>query len=76
MKERAIKKSALISYLIAALGVVIGGVRSPRIGAITIAMSLVIFAYPDFRQKRIAEKVIVLALVVSLVTVALALPRR
>ena len=63
------------AYLIAALGVFIGAIKSPRIGAITIALALTLFIYPDFRAKRPIERVIALALVVSLITVALALPR-
>ena len=63
------------AYVLAAVGVIIGALQSPRIGAITIALALVLFVYPDFAGKRAIEKVIVLALIVSLVTVALALPR-
>lgn len=65
-----------LSSFVVALGVALAGLTSPRIGAITIAIGLVLFIYPDFTKKRVSEKVIVIALVVSLVTVALALPRR
>ena len=64
-----------LSYLIAALGVLVGALQSPRIGAITIAFALALFSYPAFGAKRPIEKVMVLSLVVSLITVALALPR-
>ena len=64
-----------VSYLILFIGIVIGAIVSARLGALTIAASFLIFNYPDFNRRRAAEKVIVLALVVSLVTVALALPR-
>jgi hypothetical protein len=66
----------VIAFLIALLGVLVGAFSSPRIGAIMIAISLAVFVYPNFGKKRASEKVIVLALFVSLVTVALALPRR
>ena len=65
-----------LAYLLALLGALIGIFASVRFGALTIASGLVVFLLPDFRQMRAIEKVISAALVVSLITIALALPRR
>jgi hypothetical protein len=66
----------VIALLLVIIGVLIGALWSPRIGSILIAVSLAIFSYRDFGKMRTIEKVMVLALFVSLITVALALPRR
>jgi hypothetical protein len=49
---------------------------SVRAGALTIAAGLGLFLVPDIRRMRTIEKLIPVALFVSLITIALALPRR
>jgi hypothetical protein len=66
----------LISYLIGLAGIIIGVLFSVRVGALTIAAALAVFMLPDFRQLRTSEKIIPAVLFVSLITIALALPRR
>jgi hypothetical protein len=66
----------LISYLIGLAGIIIGVLFSVRAGALTIAAALAVFVVPDFRQLRTSEKIIPAVLFVSLITIALALPRR
>ncbi|MEN9292495.1 MAG: hypothetical protein EBS03_03810 [Actinobacteria bacterium] len=66
----------LISYLIGLAGIIIGVLFSVRVGALTIAAALAVFVLPDFRQLRTSEKIIPAVLFVSLITIALALPRR
>jgi len=65
-----------IALLVSLTGVGIGALVSVRVGALIIASSLILYVSPDFRLKRPIERVIVLSLIVSLITVALALPRR
>ena len=65
-----------ISLLLSFSGVIIGALLSVRIGALVIATTLLLYAAPDFRLKRPIERVIVLSLAISLIAVALALPRR
>ncbi|MEY3430524.1 MAG: hypothetical protein RLY29_437 [Actinomycetota bacterium] len=65
-----------ISYLIALLAIAISIAVSVRIGAISLAAALALFIAPDFRRLRAIEKLMALAMIVSLITVALALPRR
>jgi hypothetical protein len=65
-----------IALLVSLTGVSVGALVSVRIGALIIASSLILYVSPDFRLKRPIERVIVLSLIVSLITVALALPRR
>ncbi|MFM8966156.1 MAG: hypothetical protein ACKOHL_07505 [Actinomycetota bacterium] len=65
-----------ISYLVALVALVISGLVSVRIGAITLALALATYSIPGFRTSRPLEKIVTLLLVVSLITVALALPRR
>ena len=65
-----------IALLVSLTGVGIGALVSVRVGALIIAFSLILYVSPDFRLKRPIERVIVLSLIVSLMTVALALPRR
>ena len=64
------------SFLLALLGVGIGIAASVRIGALSIAAAIAFFVVPDFKSMRAIEKIIPLALIVSLITIALALPRR
>ncbi|MGA0113071.1 MAG: hypothetical protein ACO3H7_01970 [Candidatus Nanopelagicaceae bacterium] len=65
-----------VSYLIGVTGIIIGIFVSVRAGALTIATALALFVAPDFRQMRTSEKIIPAMLFVSLITIALALPRR
>jgi len=65
-----------IALLVSLTGVGVGALVSVRVGALIIASSLILYVSPDFRLKRPIERVIVLSLIVSLMTVALALPRR
>ena len=65
-----------IALLVSLTGVGVGALVSVRVGALIIASSLILYVLPDFRLKRPIERVIVLSLIVSLITVALALPRR
>jgi hypothetical protein len=66
----------LVSYLIGVTGIIIGMFVSVRAGALAIATALALFVTPDFRQMRTSEKIIPAVLFVSLITIALALPRR
>ncbi|MFM7889770.1 MAG: hypothetical protein ACKN96_05930 [Actinomycetota bacterium] len=65
-----------ISYLIALIALAISALISVRIGAITLALALATYSIPGFKTSRPLEKIVTLLLVVSLITVALALPRR
>jgi hypothetical protein len=65
-----------IALLVSLTGVGVGALVSVRVGALIIASSLILYVSPDLRLKRPIERVIVLSLIVSLITVALALPRR
>ncbi|NCV43256.1 MAG: hypothetical protein EBX09_04630 [Actinobacteria bacterium] len=65
-----------LSYLIALLALAISALLSVRIGAITLALALATYSIPSFKTSRPLEKIVTLLLVVSLITVALALPRR
>jgi hypothetical protein len=64
------------SYFLAFTGVVIGALATVRIGAIVVAVATALFIAPDFRQARTIEKIVPIALIVSLITSAWALPRR
>ena len=61
---------------LAAIALFISALYSVRIGAITLAGALALFAIPGFRTRRPLERAVQILLIVSLVTVALALPRR
>ncbi|MEN9305832.1 MAG: hypothetical protein RLZZ159_237 [Actinomycetota bacterium] len=65
-----------LSYLISAVGVLVGILVSVRMGALAIAVALGFFVAPDIRGMRTIEKIIPVALIVALITIALALPRR
>lgn len=65
-----------ISYLVATVALIISIFISVRIGALTLAGALAIYSIPGIRSRRRIERLIPLALIVSLITVALALPRR
>lgn len=64
------------SYFLAFSGVVLGAMATVRIGAIVVAIATALFIAPDFRRARTIEKLVPIALIVSLITIALALPRR
>jgi uncharacterized membrane protein len=65
-----------ISWVFTLAGLVTASLYSVRIGAITLAIALTLYTIPDFRSRRTVEKLVPVALIVSLITVALALPRR
>ncbi|MFM9141793.1 MAG: hypothetical protein ACKOOK_02900 [Actinomycetota bacterium] len=65
-----------ISWTLTLIGLITASLYSVRIGAITLAIALTLYTIPDFRSRRTVEKLVPVALIVSLITVALALPRR
>ena len=65
-----------ISWVFTLAGLVTASLYSVRVGAITLAIALTLYTIPDFRSRRTVEKLVPFALIVSLITVALALPRR
>jgi hypothetical protein len=65
-----------ISYLVAMVALIISIFISVRIGALTLAGALALYSIPGIQSRRRIERLIPLALIVSLITVALALPRR
>lgn len=65
-----------ISWTLTLIGLFTASLYSVRIGAITLAIALTLYTIPDFRSRRTVEKLVPVALIVSLITVALALPRR
>ena len=65
-----------VSYLLALSGVALGALVTVRYGAIVIALAMALFIAPDFKGMRMIERVVPVALIVSLITIALALPRR
>jgi amino acid transporter len=65
-----------LSYAVAVAAILISVFISVRIGAISLAGALALFVAPEFRRIRAIEKFAALAMIVSLITVALALPRR
>lgn len=65
-----------ISYLVATFALVISIFFSVRAGALTLAGALALYSLPGIGSRRQIERLIPLALIVSLITVALALPRR
>lgn len=64
------------SYLLAIGALAVAALVSVRAGAIALAGALALFAIPGIRQRRAIEQLVPIALIVSLITVALALPRR
>jgi hypothetical protein len=52
-----------------------GALLSVRIGALIIAASFILFLSSDIRGMRPIQRVIPIALVISLIAIALALPR-
>lgn len=64
------------AYLLALAGVALGALETVRYGAIVIAIATAIFVSPDIKRMRAIERVVPVALIVSLITIALALPRR
>ena len=65
-----------VSYLLALSGIALGALLTVRLGAIVIALAMALFIAPDFKGMRMIERVVPVALIVSLITIALALPRR
>ncbi|MFM7542454.1 MAG: hypothetical protein ACKO2I_03240 [Actinomycetales bacterium] len=64
------------SWILTVAGLVTAAIYSVRIGAITLAIALTLYTIPDFKHRRTVERLVPVALIVSLITVALALPRR
>lgn len=64
------------SWILTVAGLVTAAIYSVRIGAITLAIALTLYTIPDFKNRRTVERLVPIALIVSLITVALALPRR
>lgn len=64
------------AYALALAGIALGAIETVRYGAIVIALATALFVAPDFKRMRAIERVIPIALIVSLITIALALPRR
>ena len=64
------------AYVLAFAGIALGAIETVRYGAIVIALATALFVAPDFKRMRAIERVIPIALIVSLITIALALPRR
>jgi uncharacterized BrkB/YihY/UPF0761 family membrane protein len=69
------QRSSQLAYLVALAGVLITGLSSVRVGAIVIAAALGLFMLPNIKKMRTIEKIIPVAIFVSLITIALALPR-
>ena len=65
-----------VSYLLTLSGIALGALVTVRFGAIVIALAMALFIAPDFKGMRMIERVVPVALIVSLITIALALPRR
>ena len=65
-----------VSYLLTLSGIALGALVTVRYGAIVIALAMALFIAPDFKGMRMIERVVPVALIVSLITIALALPRR
>lgn len=61
---------------LAAIALLISAFYSVRIGALALAGALSAYAIPGFNTRRPLERALQVLLIVSLVTVALALPRR
>ena len=69
-------KNREFAGLISLVALLVSALYSVRVGAITLAVALAIYSLPGLRSRRAVERVIPIALIVSLITVALALPRR
>jgi hypothetical protein len=65
-----------VPLLLAIIAVSISAIYSVRIGALVLAGALAIFAIPGIKNRRRIEQLFAIAVIVSLITVALALPRR
>ncbi len=67
-----------IGYLAAIVGVLVGAIDQVRVGALLIAIGLALFSIPKFKGSWSARRIDVMipaALIVALITIALALPR-
>ena len=65
-----------VPLLLAIIAVFISAIYSVRIGALVLAGALAIFTIPGMKNRRRIEQLFAIAVIVSLITVALALPRR
>ncbi|NDA81965.1 MAG: hypothetical protein EBX97_04580 [Actinobacteria bacterium] len=65
-----------IALVLAAISIGVSAIYSVRLGAISLAVALAIYSIPGLRNRRRMDLLVQVLLIVSLVTVALALPRR
>jgi hypothetical protein len=65
-----------IGLLLAGISIALSALYSVRLGAISLSIALAIYSFPGFRNRRRIDLIVQILLIVSLVTVALALPRR
>jgi hypothetical protein len=65
-----------LALLLAALSIALAAIYSVRAGAISLALALALYSIPGGWNRRRMDIVIPIILVISLITVALALPRR
>ena len=65
-----------LALLLAAVSISVSAIYSVRIGAISLAVALAIYSIPGIRTSRRMDLLVPALLIVSLITVALALPRR
>jgi hypothetical protein len=65
-----------LALLLAALSIGVAALYSVRVGAISLAVALALYSLPGGRNRRKMDFLIPILLVLSLITVALALPRR
>jgi hypothetical protein len=65
-----------LGLLLAGISIALSALYSVRLGAISLAIALAIYSIPGLRNRRRIDLIVQILLIVSLVTVALALPRR
>jgi hypothetical protein len=65
-----------LGLLLAGISIALSALYSVRLGAISIAIALAIYSIPGLRNRRRIDLIVPILLIVSLITVALALPRR
>ncbi|MTA46807.1 MAG: hypothetical protein F2943_05085 [Actinobacteria bacterium] len=76
--SRWLKLFARIGYLAAIVGVLVGAIAQVRVGALLIAIGLALVSIPKFKGNwsvRRIDTLIPAALIVALITIAIALPR-
>jgi hypothetical protein len=65
-----------LGLLLAGISIALSALYSVRFGAISLAIALAIYSIPGLRIRRRIDLIVPILLIVSLITVALALPRR